>query len=206
MYQYNGMKKGLSEEILELIKQKGVLRPRDLDAPAIPRTYLQRLYQRGTIIKIGRGLYTLPDIHITENHTFAEAAKRIPNGIICLLSALSFHGLTSQIPFEAWMAIDRKSRLPKVDYPSIRFVRFSAQALTEGVEKHVIDGVQVKVYNASKTVADCFKYRNKIGIDVAIEALKDCWSQRKCTMDEIWKFSRICRVDNVMKPYIQSLL
>ena len=200
------MKKSLSEEILELIKQKGVLRPRDLDAPSIPRSYLQRLYERGIIIKMGRGLYTLPDIHITENHTFAEAAKRIPNGIICLLSALSFHGLTSQVPYEVWMAIDRRSRLPKVDYPSIRFARFSAQALTEGVEKHVIDGVQVKVYNAPKTIADCFKYRNKIGIDVAVEALKDCWSQRRCTMDEIWKFSRICRVDNVMRPYIQALL
>ena len=104
------------------------------------------------------------------------------------------------------MAIDRKSRLQKVDYPSIRFVRFSAQALTEGIEKHVIDGVQVKVYNAPKTIADCFKYRNKIGIDVAVEALKDCWSQRRCTMDEIWKFSRICRVDTVMRPYIQALL
>ncbi len=104
------------------------------------------------------------------------------------------------------MVIDRKSRLPKVDYPSIRFVRFSAQALTEGIEEHVIDGVQVKVYDAPKTVADCFKYRNKIGTDVALEALKDCWSQRKCTMDEIWKYSRICRVEKVMKPYIQALL
>jgi predicted transcriptional regulator of viral defense system len=201
-----GMKKSQSEEVLKLIKRKGVLRPRDLDVPSIPRTYLQRLYQRRLIIKIGRGLYTLPGVHVTEHHTFAEAAKRVPNGILCLLSALSFHGLTSQAPFEVWMVIDRKSRLPKVDYPSIRFVRFSAQALSEGIEEHVIDGVQVKVYNAPKTVADCFKYRNKIGTDVALEALKDCWSQRKCTMDEIWKFSRICRVEKVMKPYIQALL
>jgi predicted transcriptional regulator of viral defense system len=200
------MKKSQSEEVLKLIKRKGVLRPRDLDVPSIPRTYLQRLYQRGLVIKIGRGLYTLPGIRVTEHHTFAEAAKRVSNGILCLLSALSFHGLTSQAPFEVWMVIDRKSRLPKVDYPSIRFVRFSDKALTEGIEEHVIDGVQVKVYNAPKTVADCFKYRNKIGTDVALEALRDCWSQRKCTMDEIWKYSRICRVEKVMKPYIQALL
>jgi len=200
------MEKTQAEKILKLIKRKGVLRPRDLDGNSIPRASLQRLHQGGMITKISRGLYTLPGVRITEHHTFAEAAKRVPNGILCLLSALSFHGLTSQAPFQTWMAIDRKSRLPKVDYPSIRFVRFSAQALTEGIEEHKIDGVNVKIYTPAKTVADCFKYRNKIGLDVAIEALRDCWSQRKCTMDELWKYGRICRVEKVMTPYIQALL
>jgi predicted transcriptional regulator of viral defense system len=206
MYQNGVMGKNQSEKILKLIKQKGMLRPRDLDDCSIPRTSLQRLYQGGVITKISRGLYTLPGIHVTEHHTLAEAAKRVPNGVLCLLTALSFHGLTSQAPFQTWVAIDRKSRLPKVDYPSIRFVRFSAQALTEGIEEHMIDSVRVKIYAPAKTVADCFKYRNKIGIDVALEALKDCWSQRKCTMDDLRKYGKICRVEKVMKPYIQALL
>ncbi len=206
MYQDEAMKKTQSEKILKLIERKGMLRPRDLNESSIPRAILQRLHQEGLITRISRGLYTLPRAQVTEHHTFAEAAKRVPNGILCLLSALSFHGLTSQAPFQIWMAIDRKSRLPKVDYPSIRFVRFSAQALTEGIEEHMIDGVRVKMYTPAKTVADCFKYRNKIGLDVALEALRDCWSQRTCTMDELRKYGRICRVENVMKPYIQALL
>ncbi len=202
----SSMKNDYTEKVLDLIRRNGVIRPHDLRSLSIPRTYLQRLLRKDAIIRIGRGLYTLPDMQATEHHTFAEAAKRVPQGVLCLLSALSFHGLTLHVPHEVWMAIDRKAKLPKIDYPSLRFVRFSGHALDQGIEHHDIEGVEARVYSPAKTVADCFKYRNKIGIDVALEALKDCRAQHKCSMDEIWHYSRICRVEKVMKPYLEALL
>lgn len=200
------MKQNRTQKVLEIIRRMGILRPRDLDSYGIPRVYLQRLHQRQLLRRVGRGLYTLVDISATEHHTFAEACKRVPHGVLCLLSALRFHNLTTQAPFEVWMAIERKARLPKVDHPSIRFVRFSSRALTEGIEEQKIEGVPVRVYSPAKTVVDCFKYRNKIGIDVALEALQDCRRQRKCTIDEIWHYGHICRVTNVMKPYLEATI
>lgn len=200
------MKSTVLEQILNIIKVKGVLRPRELDAYGIPREYLRRLHERGRIVRVGRGLYVLPDAEVTEYHTITQAAKRVPHGIICLLSALQFHGLTTQMPFEVWMAIESKARQPKVDQPVMRFVRFSGAAYEEGIEQHTIEGVQVKVYNPPKTVADCFKFRNKIGLDVALEALRDCLRQKKCTADSLWKYARICRVANVVKPYLEVTL
>jgi len=134
-----------------------------------------------------------------------QACKRLPNGVACLLSALSFHGFTTQAPFEIWMAIDRKARLPKVEGVPVHIVRFSGEALTEGVERHVIEGVEVCVYCPAKTVADCFKYRNKIGLNVALEALRECRRERRCTMDDLWRFAKICRVANVIRPYLEAL-
>ena len=198
------MKQNRTKQVLTIVKKTGVLRPRDLDRYNIPRVYLQRLYDQQQLSRVGRGLYTLPDAKVTEHHTFAEACKRVPHGTLCLLSALRFHNLTTQAPFEAWMAIDEKAWLPKVDYPAIRFVRFSGRALTEGIEEQRIEGVTVRVYNPAKTVVDCFKYRNKIGIDVAIEALRDCLKQRKCTVDKLWYYGQICRVTKVMKPYLEA--
>jgi predicted transcriptional regulator of viral defense system len=142
---------------------------------------------------------------VTEFHSLEEACKRVPHGIVCLLSALRFHGLTTQAPFEVWLAIDRKARLPRLGALPLRIVRFSGRALKEGVEEHRIEGVPVKTYNPAKTVADCFKYRNKIGLDVALEALRDCRRQRKCTNDELWRYAKVCRVANVMRPYMEAL-
>lgn len=192
-------------QILEIVKRLGVLRPRDLDEYGIPRIYLRRLHDRQLLRRVGRGLYVLADVEATEYHTFAQACKRVPHGVVCLLSALRFHDLTTQAPFEVWMAIDEKTWLPKVKYPVMRFVRFSGSALTEGIEEHQVEGVQVRVYNPAKTVVDCFKYRNKIGIDVAMEALRDCRQQRKCTVDQLWNYGRICRVTKVMKPYLEAI-
>jgi len=124
--------------------------------------------------------------------------------VVCLLTALRFHGLTTQSPHEVWLAIGSKTWLPQVDHPTLRFVRLSARALEAGVEEHSIEGVIVRVYNPAKTVADCFKYRNKIGLDVALEALRDCRRQRKCTNDELWHYAKICRVANVMRPYMEA--
>jgi len=142
---------------------------------------------------------------ITEHHTFAEAAKRVPSGIVCLLSALAFHDLTTQSPHEVWMAIDVKARKPKPDWPPLRIVRFSGSARTFGVETHDIEGVDVRVTSRAKTVADCFKYRNKIGIDVAVEALRDYLGKRGRSMDDLLRAAAVCRVARVMKPYIESL-
>ena len=163
-----------SQQVLQLVEQAGVLRPRDLDAHGIPRIYLSRLCDRGYLERVGRGLYVLSNADVSEHHTLAEACKRVPHGIICLLSALSYHEIGSQNPHQIWMAIDRAMRKPKVDYPPIRIFRFSGLSLEEGIEEKKIEAVSVRVYNPAKTVADCFKYRNKVGIDVAIEALKVC--------------------------------
>ncbi|MCU0286080.1 MAG: type IV toxin-antitoxin system AbiEi family antitoxin domain-containing protein [Acidobacteria bacterium] len=198
------MKTSKVSEVIELIRRCGILRPRDLDAYSIPREYFRRLYGEGIIDKIGRGLYTLRDINITEHHSLVEACKKVPHGTICLLSALHFHDLTTQLPFEVWIAIDNKSRKPKQENLALRIVRFSGDALTAGVEEHMIENIKIRVYNPAKTVADCFKYRNKIGLDVAMEALKDCLDKKKCTFDQLWEYARICRVSNVMRPYLES--
>src|SRR5690606_12755497 len=136
--------------------------------------------------------------------SLVEACRRVPRGAVCLLSALQFHGLTTPAPFEVWMAIDESARQPRGDSPSLRIVRFSGAALTYGVQEYVVEGVTVRVYSPAKTVADCFKYRNKIGIDVAIEALRDCLRQRKATADELWQAAKVCRMTNVMRPYLEA--
>jgi predicted transcriptional regulator of viral defense system len=196
---------GSSQKTLQLLETQTLLRPADLDAQGIPRITLQRLYQRGLVEKVARGLYKLAEISVSEHHSLAEAVKMVPKGVICLLSALRFHGLTTQAPHEIWMAIDRKTRLPVDKELPIRFVRFSGSALSAGIESHIIDGIPVAIYQPAKTVADCFKYRNKIGLDVALEALKDCLRYRRCEADALWQFAKICRVSNVMRPYLEAM-
>ena len=193
-----------ANRVLALAARRGVLRPRDLEAVGIPRTWIYRLHGRGELERVGRGLYRLPHACVTASHTLAEVAKRIPRGVICLLSALRFHGLTTQLPHDVWMAIDVKAWRPRAMDMPVRIVRFSGQALTEGVERHAIEGVEVKIYSAPKTVADCFKYRNKIGLDVAIEALRDFIRQRNGSIDELWRFAKICRVTKVIRPYLEA--
>jgi len=195
----------LATRVLELVRVTGILRPRDLDPLGIPRVYLGRLQKAGRLERIGRGLYVLPSAEVTENRTLAETAKLVPNGIICLLSALRFHELTTQAPFEVWVAIGEKAWRPRLEYPRLRVVRFSKAALSEGVEEHQLEGVPVRLFGVAKTVADCFKYRNKIWLDVAIEALRECRRQRRCSMDDLWHFAQVCRVQNVMRPYLEAL-
>jgi len=194
-----------ARQILEIARQGELVRPRDLKAYGIPSVYLSRMCQSGELQRVGRGLYVLSTANVSEHHTLAEACKRVPFGVVCLLSALRFHGLTTQAPFEVWLAIGGKAWRPRVDYPTLRFVRFSARTLSMGVEQHTIEGTTVRVYCPAKTVADCFKYRNKIGLDVALEALRDCRSQRKCTNDELWQYATLCRVANVMRPYMEAI-
>ncbi|MBL3600962.1 MAG: type IV toxin-antitoxin system AbiEi family antitoxin domain-containing protein [gamma proteobacterium endosymbiont of Lamellibrachia anaximandri] len=194
-----------TDKVLELVQKEGILRPRDLDPYGIPRIYLSRLHATGKLQRIGRGLYVFPGTNVSEHRSLAEACKRVPKGVICLLSALRFHELTTQSPFEVWLAIGEKAWRPRVEYPPLRIVHFSSAALDAGVEEHRIEGVIVPVFTPAKTVADCFKYRNKIGLDVSIEALRECWRSRRCTMDDLWQYAEVCRVQNVMRPYLESL-
>ena len=170
-----------------------------------PQT-LKRLVESGQIERIARGRYCLAGYPFTEHHGFVLASAAIPNGVICLLSALQFHQIGTQLPHEVWIAMDRGAWRPKVEYPPLRVVRFSGEALTAGIEEHALEGHTVRVYNVAKTLADCFKYRNKIGLDVALEALNEAWRDRRFTMDEIERYARICRVSKVMRPYLEAIV
>ncbi len=194
-----------SQEALDLARRAGVVRPRDLVAHGIPRVYLSRLARRGQLERVGRGLYALPDAEVSENRMLAEASKRAPCGVVCLLSALRFHGLTTQNPYQVWLAIGHKAWAPKIDGPPLRIVRMSGPAMEDGVETHRVDGVLVRVYAPAKTVADCFKFRNKTGLDVALEALRDYRRAHPAGMDELWYYARICRVSRVIRPYVEAV-
>ena len=196
----------MEKKLLDLLKKEHVIRVRDLAAHHIHPEVLRRLYRKGVIERVGRGLYVSKDVKATENHGLAQAAKAVPHGVICLLTALRFHDIGTQAPFEIWMAIDRRSMRPRISYPPLRIVRFSGAALTKGIEEHMIEGVRVRIYCVAKTIADCFKYRNKIGSDVAMEALHDALNRKKCTADDLWRYAKICRVSNVMNPYLEALL
>jgi len=200
------MKPTLIEKTLKIASRTGVVRPKDLDQYGIPRKYLHILYRKGLLDRIGRGLYESPEYEPTENRSLVEICKRIPHAVVCLISALQFHDLTTQLPSQVWVAIDRKARLPNEVALPVRVYRFSGKALTEGIEEHKIEGVTVKVYNPAKTVADCFKYRNKIGLNIAIEALKDCLQQRKCKPADIDHYARVCKISSVIRPYMEAVL
>ncbi|MBP6761024.1 MAG: AbiEi antitoxin N-terminal domain-containing protein [Thauera sp.] len=191
--------------MLALAERQPLLRARDLTAQALPTVVLSRLVAAGKLERVARGVYSLPGRALSEHRSLAEVALRAPRGVVCLLSALRVHGIGTQAPFEVWLAIPPHTPTPRLDQPSLRVVRMSGPALTEGVEPIDIDGVRVPVFNANKTVADCFKYRNKIGVDVALEALRDGWAQRKLTMDALWHYAAVNRVANVMRPYLESV-
>ena len=191
--------------ILELARQMGLIRPRDVEAEGIHREYLLRLYRAGELVRVGRGLYVLPGAQTSEAVSLAEVAKRVPSAVVCLISALQFHNLTTQIAHRVWIAIENKKWEPKFDFPPLELVRFTGRAFSFGIEEHEVNRVSVKVYSSAKTVADCFKFRNKIGMDVAIEALRETWSSRKATIDELWEAAKVCRVANVMRPYLEAI-
>jgi predicted transcriptional regulator of viral defense system len=195
----------LAEKLLKYIRRKGIVRAKELNRLGIPTIYLTRLVQEGRIERVNRGLYRFPDAEITEHFTLVQAVKKIPNGVVCLLSALSFHEFTTQLPHQIWIAVERgKWEAGLRDLP-IRIFEFSGKAFSEGIEKHRIEGGTAKVYCPEKTVADCFKYRNKIGLDVAMEALRECRRERRCTNDDLWHYAKICRVANVMRPYLEAM-
>ena len=200
------MQKTATDRVLDLARKTGVLRAKDLIAHNIPREYLARLVKQGVLERHGRGLYVLPSAELTEHHSFVQVATWIPGGVICLLSALAFHELTTQQPSAVWLALPEKARRPSLEYPPLRICRYSDAAFSAGVETHRFEGRPVKIYTAAKTVVDCFKYRNKIGLAIALEALQDAWRSKKITMAEIEKYAVICRVSRVMRPYLEALV
>ncbi len=193
------------QSAIDLAQKLRLIRPRDFEAHDLPRTYLFRLSREGILQRLGRGLYQYADATLDANQSLAEAGKLVPQGVICLLSALRFHDLTTQMPHQVWMTIGPKARAPKIASPRLHIVRASGKSLTEGVEQHRIEGVDVRIYSAAKTVVDCFKYRRLVGMEAAIEALRDCRHKRCASMDDIWRFAEICRVTNVMRPYLEAL-
>jgi predicted transcriptional regulator of viral defense system len=184
--------------------RSGLIRSRDLEAGGTTRVALRRLVQQGSLLRLGRGIYAAADFSPTEHHGLAVASAQVPNLVVCLLSALQFHGLTTQAPFEVWLAIGGKARKPTLAGSAVRIVRFSRGALTEGIEVHHIEGVSVRITSAARTVADCFKYRNKIGLDVALEALKEYRRSRR-PIDALVHAARVVRVANVMRPYLEAV-
>lgn len=193
-----------SEQLLELVRSRGLVRVRDLAEHRIPAAYLGRLHERGLLERVSRGLYALPNAATSEHGGLAQVVRRVPRGVVCLLSALRFHGLTTQAPSEVWLAIPARARKPTIDYPPVRIFRFTDEALREGVSEHVVDGVAVRVTGPARTVADCFKFRNKIGLDVALEALKDCLARHAATPDELYKAAVSRGVAGVIRPYLEA--
>ena len=199
------MTQTMAQQVLQLVRERVLLRARDLAHHGFSPTHLQRLYEQGLLVRSGRGVYMPAEAELDANGSLAEVALRVPTSVVCLLSALQFHGLTTQLPPHVWIALPSRAHHPHLDYPPVRVIRLSGAALTTGIESHMIAGVPVRLYTPGKTVADCFKYRNKIGLDVALEALRDCLHKRVATMDELWHYALICRVANVMRPYLESI-
>ena len=189
-----------------LIQRKGAVRSRELVDAGVARVQLSRMVAAGELIRLARGVYTAPGVALpgTEEGVLV-VAERIPEASLCLLTALRLHGLTTQAPFEVWIAIGNKDRLPRLDWPPLRVLRFSGEALTAGLETRTMGSKQVRVTTVAKTVADCFKFRNLVGLDVAIEALRDALRARATSVDELWKCAQICRVTKVMRPYLEAL-
>ena len=191
---------------LDLLKARGMLRQKDFLSEDIDSETLARLVRDKQIVRPARGLYQLPDASIDASHALVEAAILVPKGIVCLVSALQFHELTLQMPSAVWMAIDRTAWRPKISYPPIRFVRFSGRAMTQGVERHSIEVREVPITDPARTIVDCFRYRNKIGIDIAIEGLREGIRRRKCTPDQLWEYGKIAKVWTVMRPYVEVVV
>lgn len=194
-----------TQRVLELVRQKGVLRARDLDDAGMPRVVLTRLTANQELERVGRGLYRLPGTQASEYESLAMVAIKVPRAVFCLLTALQFHELTTQLPHQVWIAMPRGCHVPKIGYPPLRMIQMAGGAYTEGVEEVERDGVKLRIYGVAKTIADCFKHRNRIGLDVALEALKAARAQRKVSADELWRYAKLCRVANVMRPYLEAI-
>jgi predicted transcriptional regulator of viral defense system len=193
------------QRVLRLARSRTLLRARDVAQQGLPTVALTRLVQTDKLERVARGRYSLPEAEISEHRSLAEVSARVPKSVVCLLSALEVHEIGTQAPYEVWIAIPPRMANPRLDQPAIRVFHMSEDALADGVDRLIIDGVKVPVFNAARTVVDCFRFRNKIGLDVALEALREGWSQRKFTLDDLWRHATRGRVANVMRPYIAAI-
>ncbi|MDO9569588.1 MAG: type IV toxin-antitoxin system AbiEi family antitoxin domain-containing protein [Hydrogenophaga sp.] len=195
-----------SDHILELARHQRVLCAADVREHGWAPQLLLSLHQAGKLQRVARGLYSLPDAEITEHQTLIEVCQRVPKAVLCLLSALQFHGIGTQMPHEVWVALPQATHTPALDYPLLRITRLRGVAYSEGIQTVTEHGAPIRVYSVAKTVTDCFKFRNKIGLDVALEALKECWHSRRVTMAELNHFAKINRVERVMQPYLEAVV
>jgi predicted transcriptional regulator of viral defense system len=191
--------------LLELARRQPILRVKDLLAAGIHPEHLRRLHRTGVVERTSRGVYRLVEADYTEHLSLAEVAKRVPHSVVCLLSALQFHQIGTHLPPDVWLAVERRAARPTSMNPRLRAVRMSGAAFREGIEEHRIEGVPVRVYCAAKTVVDCFKFRNKVGLDVALEALREGLRSGKLKRTDLRRFAAVCRVDNVMRPYLEAM-
>jgi predicted transcriptional regulator of viral defense system len=193
------------DAVLGRAGKKAVVLTRDVVRRGIHRQTLTRLVAEGRLERVGRGVYRRPDADTTEHHSLVLASAAIPNGIVCLVSALDFHGVGTHIPHQMWLALDARARKPTTSAIPLRLIRPSGLGLTFGVETHRLEGQAVRIYSLAKTVADCFKYRNKVGIDVAVEALRESLADGRLTPAELEPAARACRVERVLRPYLEAL-
>ncbi len=193
-----------TEKIIDLARERGVIRAADVEDVGASRTLLSYLVDKGELRRVSRGAYTLAD-YVPEHEAFLAAAAAVPHGVICLLSALQFHEITTQMPMETWIAIKRGTRMPTCKGIDLRIMKLTGPAFSEGIEEHDADGIAIRVYSPGKTVVDCFKFRNRVGLDVAREALRDALQQKKTTRDQIWRLAKCCRMARVMRPYLEMI-
>lgn len=194
------------ERAVDFLRQHGMARLSELKAEGIAEETLARLVRAGEVTRLTRGLYQLSDAEMQTEQTLAEAAKLVPRGVVCLTSALQFHGLTVQLPSAVWIAIPRDSHRPRIAYPPIRIVRYGDKTFDLGIETHTISGVEVRIYDPARTVVDCFRFRNKIGTDIALEGLREALRTRRARPDDIVRYARTCRVWTVVKPYLEAVM
>jgi predicted transcriptional regulator of viral defense system len=194
------------DTVQNLFHQRGLVRMRDLRDAGVGSETVARLVREGAVTRVARGLYQLAEVVPDARRSFAEASALVPKGVICLISALQFHELTLQMPSVVWIAIDRTGWKPKVEYPPMRFVRFSSRALREGMKRHLIEGIEVPIFEPARTIVDCFRYRNKIGLDIALEGLREGLRTKRATPDQLWEFARTARVWSVIRPYVEAMV
>jgi predicted transcriptional regulator of viral defense system len=192
-------------KVVRLARKTGWVRAGDLEPAAVPRVVLTRMVAGGRLERVAHGLYRLPAIEPSQHVDLALIARQAPQVVFCLLTALQFHELTTQLPWQVWIGMPRGSHTPRIDHPPLRMVQFTGEHYGCGIEEHRREGTTLRVYGVAKTVADCFKHRNKVGLDVAIEALKDAIRHRKASFDELWRAAEVCRVAEVMRPYMETI-
>lgn len=194
-----------TKQLVNLAKNKGLIRPLDLDALEIPRITLTRLVEKGIFEKVSRGVYRVANQHYSEYSDLMTVAVKAPQAVFCLLTALQFHELTTQLPRDIWIAMPKGRHAPRLDYPPLKMIQYSNNVFHSGINTYQHNGVTLRVYSIEKTIADCFKHRNKIGIDVAIEALKEAKQKQLLSVDCLWQFAKLCRVTNIIRPYLESI-
>jgi predicted transcriptional regulator of viral defense system len=194
------------DRVLTLAAARRLVRGSDVRELGLSPQLLIKLHGDGRLQRVSRGVYSLPDAVATQHQSLAEVCRRVPKGVVCLLSALRLHEIGTQAPYEVWLALPEASRTPAITSPPLRIIRLRGGAYSEGIQTVIDEGDPIRVYNAAKTITDCFKFRNKIGLDVALEALKEAWQRRLVTMEDLGRFARINRVERVMQPYLEALV